>query len=276
MLFRLMWSGAGVHSSCNRQRHLCCLFSWIFCIAVLSVQQQAYAVEGVVLKLGMYHSPPYYHTENVDTPAGLSLDLLTPVAKQLGFRLEVVPCPFPRCLKMAEQGELDIVAGLINNQQRRQFLHFLSPPMMQFHSAFVFYAKAGNPLKIEKLADLKGHSVAVLRNGVYFPAFDNASNFTRVPVHSEVIALEMVAIGRVDFAITVEKTALESLQNAGLDVADLQRQSYSHQQHIDGYLAFAKKSPHIAMATQIETVLQQLAQQGFYQKVWQQYGLIPN
>ena len=272
MLFRLMLSGPGMRPLSCRQ-YLACLACWLFAAIVFLFAQRADAAEGKVLKLGMYHSPPYYQTENVTTPTGLSLDLLTPVARQLGFGLQVVPCPFPRCLKMAEQGELDIVAGLINNQQRRQYLRFLSPPMMQFHSAFVFYAKAGSPLKLEKLEDIQGHSVAVLRNGVYFPAFDNAKNFTRVPVNSEVIALEMVALGRVDFAITVEKTALKSLQDAGLDVADLQRQPYSHQQHINGYLAFAKNSPHIAMATQIEAVLQQLAKQGFYQQIWQQYGL---
>jgi polar amino acid transport system substrate-binding protein len=258
----------------SSRKNLYFVFCWLLTVMILPFLPRAYAAEGTVLKLGMHHSPPYYQTENVATPTGLSLDLLTPVAKQLGFTLQVVPCPFPRCLKMAEQGELDIVAGLINNQQRRQYLRFLSPPMMQFHSAFVFYAKAGTPLKIEQLNDLQGYSVAVLRDGVYFPAFDNAKNFTRVPVNSEVIALEMVALGRVDFAITVEKTALESMQDAGLDVADLQRQPYSHQQHIDGYLAFAKNSPHVAIATQLETVLRQLAQQGFYQKVWRQYGLI--
>lgn len=272
MLFRLILSGPGMRPLSRRQ-YLSCVACWLFAAMVFLFAHSADAAEGTVLKLGMYHSPPYYQTENVTTPTGLSLDLLTPVAKQLGFGLQVVPCPFPRCLKMAEQGELDIVAGLINNQQRRQYLRFLSPPMMQFHSAFVFYAKAGSPLKIEKLEDLKGYSVAVLRNGVYFPAFDNAKNFTRVPVNSEVIALEMVALGRVDFAITVEKTALKSLQDAGLNVADLQRQPYSHQQHINGYLAFAKNSPHIAMATKIEAVLQQLAKQGFYQQIWQQYGL---
>lgn len=251
------------------------LYSLVLCTGLLSTfTVKAASNNEIILKLGMYHSPPYYHTENVAAPSGLSLDLLTPVAKKLGFRLEVVPCPFPRCLKMAAQGELDIVAGLINNQQRRQFLHFLSPPMMQFNSAFVFYSKAGQALKLEKLDDLQGRSVAVLRDGVYFPAFDDASHFTRVPVNSEVIALELVAIGRVDYAITVEKTALKSLQGAGLDVAVLQRQPYLHQQHINGYLAFSRKSAHFAMAAEIETVLQQLAKQGFYQKIWQQYGLV--
>ena len=36
-----------------------------------------------VLKLAMYHSPPYYFTENVPEPYGLSLDLLKPAAHQL-------------------------------------------------------------------------------------------------------------------------------------------------------------------------------------------------
>ncbi len=234
----------------------------------------AQANTGKVLRLGMYHSPPYYHTENVSEPQGLSLDLLTPVAESLGFQLEVVPCPFPRCLKMAAQGELDIVAGLINNKKRQQFLYFLSPPMMQFHSAFVFYSRQGSPLKLAQLADLKGHSVAVMRDAVYFDAFDKAENFTRVKVNSESVALEMVAMGRVDYAITVEKTALGSLHDAGLQLSDLHRQPYLHHQSIDGYLAFARNSPHFALVPQIEAQLQLLEKKGILQKLWLKYGLI--
>lgn len=226
-----------------------------------------------VLKLGMYHSPPYYHTEDVKKPTGLSLDILTPVATALGYRLEVVPCPFPRCLKMAAQGELDLVAGLINNQEREKFLYFLSPPMMQFHSAFVFYSRPQAPFKLTQLADLKGRTVAVMRDAVYFPDFDNSQIFTRVKVPSESVALDMVAMGRVDYAITVEKTALGSFHDAGLQLTDLQRQPYFQQQKIDGYLAFSRLSPNFAIAPQLEAELQLQARQGLLDKLWVKYGL---
>lgn len=226
-----------------------------------------------VLKLGMYHSPPYYHTEDVHTPTGLSLDILTPVASALGYRLEVVRCPFPRCLKMAAQGELDLVAGLIRSQEREKFLYFLSPPMMQFHSAFVFYSRPNVPIQLTQLADLKGRTVAVMRDAVYFPAFDNSHDFIRVKVPSESVALEMVAMGRVDYAITVEKTAVGAFQDAGLQLSDLQRQPYFHQQNIDGYLAFSRLSPNFSAARQLEAELQLQAKQGLLDKLWLQYGL---
>lgn len=250
--------------------------------AFWSVMAPAYAAnrstpaqptEQRVLKLGMYHSPPYYHTEDVKKPSGLSLDILTPVVAALGYRLEVVPCPFPRCLKMAAQGELDIVAGLINNPQREQFLYFLSPPMMQFHSAFVFYGRPQAPFQLTQLADLKGRTVAVMRDAVYFPDFDNSQIFSRVKVPSESVALHMVAMGRVDFAITVEKTALGSFHDAGLQLTDLKRQPYFQQQNIDGYLAFSRLSPHFAIAEQLEAELQLQAKQGLLDKLWIKYGL---
>lgn len=259
------------------------LHAFVLLLFVLcSVTAPAYAknssapsqpAEQRVLKLGMYHSPPYYHTEDVKKPTGLSLDILTPVAAALGYRLEVVPCPFPRCLKMAAQGELDLVAGLINNQERAKFLYFLSPPMMQFHSAFVFYSRPQAPFELTKFADLTGRTVAVMRDAVYFPDFDNSQIFSRVQVPAESVALHMVAMGRVDYAITVEKTALGSFHDAGLKLTDLKRQPYFHQQNIDGYLAFSRLSPHFAIAQQLEAELQLKAKQGLLDKLWVKYGL---
>lgn len=226
-----------------------------------------------VLKLAMYHSPPYYFTENVAEPYGLSLDLLKPAARQLGLRIEVVTCPFPRCLKLAEQGEVDIVAGLIKTDEREGYLHFIQPAMMNFVSSFVFYSRHTQSHNIHSVEDLAGHNVTVMRDAAYFPAFDQATYFARVPVNSEAKALELVYKGRADYAITIEQTAAGSFAEAGLQLADLKRQPYHVNQNIRGYLAFSRQSPNFQLSAKLEQVLEQQYRAGMFHLLWQKYHL---
>lgn len=226
-----------------------------------------------VLKLAMYHSPPYYFTENVPQPTGLSLDLLRPAVNQLGWKIEIITCPFPRCLKLAEQGQVDIVSGLIKTAERERYLHFIEPAMMNFESSFVFYSRPEQSLSIHQVADLKGRTVAVMRNAVYFPEFDNASGFEKIPVNSESVALELVYKNRADYAILVEQTAAGSFDEANLQVADLKRQPYNATQNIRGYLAFSRQSPNFARAAQLELVLGQQYRTGMFHILWQKYQL---
>jgi len=232
-----------------------------------------HAYGNTILRLGMYHSPPYYYTEQVIEPYGLSLDLLRPAARSLNIQIEVLVCPFPRCLKMAQTGEIDIVAGLIKTSEREQFLYFLRPAMMNFLSSFAIYSRHEQPMRIQQISDLNGHTVAVMREAVYFPEFDNADGIKKVAVPSEANSLDMVHKGRVDFAITVEQTAEGSFQAAGLSPDDLQRQPYHYEQNIRGYLAFSRQSANFALAQQLEHLLQQQYKAGLYHLLWQKYRL---
>ncbi len=226
-----------------------------------------------VLKLAMYHSPPYYFTENVPEPYGLSLDLLKPAAQQLHLQIEIITCPFPRCLKLAEQGEVDIVAGLIKTDERERYLHFIQPAMMNFVSSFVFYSRHNQNHNIHSVKDLTGHIVTVMRDAAYFPAFDEATDFERVPVNSEAKALELVHKGRADYAITIEQTAKGSFAQAGLQLSDLKRQPYHVNQHIRGYLAFSRQSPNFQLAAKLEQMLEQQYRAGMFHLLWQKYHL---
>lgn len=239
--------------------------------AVLATQSAR--AEMPVLKLAMYHSPPYYFTEGVAEPYGLSMDLLKPASRQLGLRIEIVVCPFPRCLKLAEQGEVDIVAGLIKTDAREQYMHFIQPAMMNFVSSFAFYSRHGNAHDIYKVEDLKGHSVTVMRDAAYFPEFDKANDFQKIPVNSEATSLELVHKGRADYAITVEETAPGSFTEAGLKVSDLKRQPYHVNQNIRGYLAFSRQSPNFPLAAKLEKMLEQQYRAGMFHLLWQKYHL---
>lgn len=226
-----------------------------------------------VLKLAMSHNPPYYFTENVVEPHGLSLDLLKPASRQLGLQIQIVVCPFSTCLKLAQTGEVDIVAGLIQNPEREQYLHFIHPAMMNFVSSFAFYSQHSQAHTINNVSDLTGHSVVVMRDAIYFPEFDKATGFKKIAVDNEAIALEMAHKGHGDYVITVEQTADGSFREAGLRPNELKRQPYHVDQNIRGFLAFSRKSPNFQLAPKLEQLLEQQYRAGMFHLLWQKYRL---
>jgi len=228
------------------------------------------AVANRVLRLGLYHYPPFYFTEQVIEPYGLAKDLLTPVTKAFNVTLEIIPCPFARCLKMLTDGDIDVMPGLIKTPQRTEHIHFLQPAMMEFASSFAFYSHRALKTPIRQFSDLHNLTIAVMRDAAYFPQFDQAT-LRKVAVPSESDALYLVQQQHADVAVMVEGTAAGAFAHAGLTMDDLVRQPYAVDQQILGYLGLSKASPWFAKAPQIEQQLQLLYRQGWYERLWLHY-----
>lgn len=225
------------------------------------------------IRLAQYHSPPYYFAENEQAPTGLAIDLLRPVLHQLGWQLQIVVCPFPRCLKMLERGEVDVMPGLLRNSEREIFIHFVQPPMMSFHSSFVFYARPENPTPLTSEQQLQGHSIAVMRDAVYYSGFQQIPQLNKIPVVSEAKALEMVLQKRVDFTIMVEETAAGAFNTAGITETELVKQPFSVASNILGYFGFSKRSANAKYLPQLERAMAEQQELGLYQRMWQRYDI---
>lgn len=222
------------------------------------------------LRLGLYHYPPFYYTEQVVEPYGLAKDLLLPVAKAFNANLEIIPCPFARCLKMLTDGDIDIMPGLIKTPVRAERIHFLQPAMMQFASSFAFYSHKSLKKPVRQFSDLSTLTIAVMRDAAYYPLFDQAK-LNKVAVPSESDALYLVQQQHADVAVMVEGTAAGAFAHAGLTMDDLVRQPYAVEQQILGYLGLSKASSWFAKAPDIEQQLQLLYRQGWYERLWLHY-----
>ena len=249
------------------------VFKLVFLCFILISSANTVAEKQPTIRLALYHSPPYYFTEPPATPSGLAVDILRPVLQQLGYELQIVVCPFPRCLKMLERGEVDLMPGLLRNQEREQFVHFITPPMMNFHSSFAFYARADNPAQLTNEKQLQGKTIAVMRDAVYYPQFEQIPRLTKTSVLSEAKALEMVQQKRVDYTIMIEGTAAGAFATAGIKPSELIRQPFSVTSHIEGYLGFSKLSPNLQYVPQLEQAMATQQKLGLYQRLWQRYGI---
>ena len=155
------------------------------------------------LRVGLYENPPKVYTDPRGRPAGLFVTLLEQVAREEGWRLQWVRCPWSDCLQQLADGRLDLMPDVAYSAQRaRRF---------DFHRTAVTYSwsqvfRSGD-VAIDSLGDLAGHRVAVLRGGVQEQILAQVLDarglaWTRVEAASYPEAFALVRDGRADVAVT--------------------------------------------------------------------------
>lgn len=227
------------------------------------------------LTLAIYHSPPYYFTDEHNPPRGISRDIMTSVARALGFELQTISCNFARCLKLLRDGEVDFLAGLVRTPDRERDFYYFIPAFMSFQSSYSFFSRTDVPFVVSGYADLKGKSIAVMRDGRYFQQFDDDMSLNKVAVRSEPMMFEMVAKQRVDLTIAVTETASPLLATLASEHLPLKQHPYQFKQAIAGYLVMSKRSQHYALASSIEKRLQYMAITGELNDILRRYHLPP-
>ncbi|MBQ4846620.1 transporter substrate-binding domain-containing protein [Pseudoalteromonas sp. MMG013] len=221
------------------------------------------------------HAPPYSVITDEGDVSGLIIDILTqlqPYAER-GYKIEPVPCPFSRCLRMLIQGEVDVLGGLIRTPKRDNLIRFVTPAYMALPSSFVFYAKQSSSIVVNNYADLKNKRIAVMRGGVYFTKFNEDRSLNKVAVPSERVAVDLLLKGRVDLVIAVEDTAEVAMSVLEQPTSKLKKVAYRYTNTIYGHMAFSKAFAKTTVAKQLMQGMVDIAQQGTLDKVIAPYHL---
>ncbi len=131
--------------------------------------------EPVPLRVGVYNNPPKLMLNEQGEASGIMGDLLKQIASRENWRIEPVPCTWNACLKMLENGELDILPDVAKNRSRDQRYQFHTEPALMSWSQ-VYTA---DDVRLGNLLDLDGKTVAVLDGSVQQDYLQNlASNFS--------------------------------------------------------------------------------------------------
>ncbi|WP_238937569.1 substrate-binding periplasmic protein [Pseudoalteromonas sp. S16_S37] len=220
------------------------------------------------------HAPPYSSVSNEGESSGLILDIIRATAANK-YQVRAVPCPVSRCLRMLEQGEVDVMGGLIKTPARQNSMVFVDPPYMAFSSSYVFYAQKGSDLSVSRFEDLYGKRIAVMRGAAFFERFDQDKKLNKVDVTSEQVALDLVLKGRVDLAIAIEDTAEVAMKVLKQPISQLEKMHYRHTNVIYGYMAFSRKFSQTHAAEDIKENMQELAKNKLLDKLIAPYALPP-
>lgn len=149
--------------------------------------------------------PPYQSLQ--PEPHGDNIIALRLLGKLIQHQTVFIPSPnFARCLRMLDTGNADIVAGVIDSEDRAE--RWLLLPY-RHDARYVFLYRPGTA-PVTQYQDLVGHRIAVSRNTLYFSRFDEDTTLTKEVVGDLVTGVKMLLADRVSLVI-VPENALPSL-----------------------------------------------------------------
>jgi polar amino acid transport system substrate-binding protein len=227
------------------------------------------------VSIAVDHAPPYSQISPDGEISGAIVDIVRAMQTQLDFKIELVGCPFSRCIRMLEYGEVDAMGGLILTPERQQKMVFIEPAYMALSSSFVFYARHKSQLKIANYEDLYGKKIAVMRGAAYFKRFNEDNDLIKVPVPSEQTAMDLLFKERADLVIAVEETADHAMSVLNQPSNKLVKMDYRYKDTIFGYLAFNKNFASSVIAQALTLQMQQMAKSGQLSQLVAPYKLPP-
>lgn len=226
-------------------------------------QQGTETVEALTVTVGANHAPPYRIVEGSER-SGLYVDIFEEIAERLGWKVHYREAPFRRVLRMVQQGEVDVMLGPLETEERAELMEFVAPAFPPERRLF-FYLNSEH--RIERYADLYGRAIGVLEGASYFPRFDDDEKLLKEPAPRYENLMLMMQKGRVDVVIAPELVGLYTVEKLGLDV----EVSPFFVPGERSYIAVAKNSPVLQYADDIRAALKLIEMEGIHEDLVLKY-----
>lgn len=226
-------------------------------------QQGTETVEGLTVTVGANHAPPYRIILGGER-TGLYVDIFEEIADRLGWKVLYREAPFRRVLRMVQQGEVDVMLGPLETQERAELMEFVAPAFPPERRLFFYLSKYH---RIERYDDLYGRAIGVLEGASYFPRFDNDEKLLKEPAPRYENLMLMMQKGRVDVVIAPELVGLYAVKELGLDV----EVSPFFVPGERSYIAVAKNSPVLQYADDIRAALKLIEMEGIHEDLVLKY-----
>ena len=226
-------------------------------------QQGTETVEPLTITVGANHAPPYRILEGGER-TGLYVEIFEEIAERLGWEVHYREAPFRRVLRMVQQGEVDVMLGPLETEERAELMEFVAPAFPPERRLFFYLNKEH---RIERYADLYGRAIGVLEGASYFPRFDDDEDLLKEPAPRYENLMLMLQKGRVDVVIAPELVGLYTVEKLGLGV----EVSPFFVPGERSYIAVAKNSPVIQYADDIRAALKLIKMEGIHEDLVLKY-----
>ncbi len=147
--------------------------------------------------------------------------------------------PFKRCLQMMKSGNAQLIGGLLDKDDRREYMHLLRYKPNS-HKVFVVSREEGWDFR--ELAELKGKSVGVVHGYRYFEAFDGDGTIFKDPAPNFGLSLKKLLRKRFPAAICTENEWLALKAKNPALAAKLKTATYRYNKPNPVYLGISKNS----------------------------------
>ncbi|MDO6708614.1 transporter substrate-binding domain-containing protein [Photobacterium sp. 1_MG-2023] len=184
--------------------------NWMRCLGaglVLLGSVSVLAAQGreVIVVGGDHQYPPYEFINEDGKPDGYNTEMTRAIAEVMGIQVEFRMGGWEDIRRQFDQGDIDIVQGMVQSSARQQRYSF-SPPHAIVHQS-VFARKGAEP--ILGLADLSGKSVIVQHSGAMHDFLNHQQpGAGLVLVDSHADALRLLASGQHDYALVANLPGL--------------------------------------------------------------------
>lgn len=190
--------------------------------------------------------PPYQIL--TEPPTGEHVSALNQLGEELQMHIQFVTEPnFTHCLKRIKQGTTDVIAGVLDREERREFLHLIP---IRHDTAYIFATRPDAP-PIKSYNDLHGRLIGVTENEYYFEQFDQDGSLQKVALNDVHLTYKLLLAGRVDTVIS----SLENLTAIFASDPELKDkilvQPFTHELNRLAYFGFSKHSIHAARLEEI-------------------------
>ncbi|PPI83693.1 ABC transporter substrate-binding protein [Marinobacter maroccanus] len=229
----------------------------------VGAQQGTETVEALTVTVGANHAPPYRIIQGGER-TGLYVDIFEEIAERLGWNVHYREAPFRRVLRMVQQGEVDVMLGPLETEERAELMEFVAPAFPPERRLFFYLNKEH---RIERYADLYGRAIGVLEGATYFSRFDDDEKLLKEPAPRYENLMLMMQKGRVDVVIAPELVGLYTIEKLGLDV----EVSPFFVPGERSYIAVAKNSPVLQYADDIRAALKLIEMEGIHEDLVLKY-----
>lgn len=220
--------------------------AWLGLLALTSFAQARSLAE---LVFAVRPLPPYMEPTS-NGYRGAHIDIMQALAKRLGVKLQLQECPTLRCLRMLEDGTVDVSMGFAREPSREAYLYFVQPPYAS-PTRTLFYLRQNEVRPLATLSELNSFRVGLVRGVFYSDAL------AKIPEHQRDYAPDMesnfrkLVAGRVDVVpagINVGTRVVEKLSLA----ADVKLAELSLVVNTERYISLSRLSPWYAQRGLLE------------------------
>jgi len=215
--------------------------------------------EANTLVMGADSWPPFRFIKG-DTVSGIDNELMKKIAKKMGFKLRYQLCPWKRCLKMMENGQIDGMSGLAWREERAKYITYTTPSYYQCSTQF--YLVHGKTRRISKHRDLHAMTIGMVSGSAYYEAFDKDTAINKKSVTQEAVLPDLLLEGRISAFIGTDCQADYELQLRGL-TNQVTKARFKPGNSVDLFFGLSSKSPWVKRKAEFNKALQEINAEDF-------------
>lgn len=217
------------------------------------------------IKILTHKLPPFVKTENA--LSGLAYEVVKEILKQQKVDDNITLLPFPRALKILEQQNGVALFAVAKTKERSHLFKWVGPLV----SSSVYVYTQANEQRISGSPAVISTSklIAVARNNADHTYFKNKGFKNLYVVNNQLQAINMLLLGRVDYAPISELVLPEILSALGANRDELIRTEFKLYES-ELYIAFSKDVKD-SVINKWQQSLDNVKLSGQYQQIYNKY-----